>query len=452
MPDLTQSTRHFDSLQAKLENRSAVCGVVGLGYVGLPLVGALHDASFKVLGFDVDSAKIEHLQSGTSYLSHIGEELPRRLAASTAFEPTTDFSRLEECDAILVCVPTPVGKHREPDLSYVTATGEDIGKALRAGQLIVLESTTYPSTTRDVFWPAILASSNGAHSLGDDVFVAFSPEREDPGRASHNTKTIPKLVGGLDDASTVLATALYSAAVEEVVAVKSAEIAESAKILENVFRAVNIAMVNELKVLFDQMGIDIWEVIEAAATKPFGFMPFFPGPGLGGHCIPIDPFYLTWKAREFGLPTRFIELAGEINHRMPRYVVEQSVLALNQQKKSVLGSRILIVGMAYKPNVDDTRETPSVEIAQQLEALGGSIEYHDPHVASISNLRKHPGILMHSVDLTEETLGATDLVIIATDHDVIDWELVGRAANLIVDTRNVMARVPGSVAATVLKA
>ena len=448
----TQNANHFEELRLRLEDRSAVCGVVGLGYVGLPLVGALHDASFKVLGFDVDPAKIAHLEAGTSYLSHIGEELPRHLAGSAQFEPTSDFSRLAECDAILVCVPTPVGEHREPDLSYVTATGKEIGKALRPGQLIVLESTTYPGTTRDVFWPAILASSGKAYSLGDDIFVAFSPEREDPGRASHNTKTIPKLVGGLDEASTVLATALYSTAVEEVVAVKSAEIAEAAKILENVFRAVNIAMVNELKMLFDQMGIDIWEVIEAAATKPFGFMPFFPGPGLGGHCIPIDPFYLAWKAREVGLPTRFIELAGEINHNMPEYVVQRCVLALNRQAKSVKGSRVLIVGMAYKPNIDDTREPPSVEILKQLESLGASIEYHDPHVASVSNLRKHPEILLHSVDLTAETLKAMDLVIIATDHDAIDWELIGRCASLIVDTRNAMARVDGPVSATVIKA
>jgi UDP-N-acetyl-D-glucosamine dehydrogenase len=452
MPDLNKSSREAEVLQAKLQDRTAVCGVVGLGYVGLPLVGALHDASFKVLGFDVDPSKIGHLEAGTSYLSHLGEALPQRLAQSSSFEPTAEFSRLEECDVIIVCVPTPVGQHREPDLSYVVATGEAIGRALRPGQLIVLESTTYPTTTREVFLPAILAASTVASSLGEDLFVAFSPEREDPGRASHNTKTIPKLVGGLDDASTHLAVTLYSTAVEEVVAVKSAEIAEAAKILENVFRAVNIAMVNELKVLFEQMGIDTWEVIEAAATKPFGFMPFSPGPGLGGHCIPIDPFYLTWKAREFGLPTRFIELAGEINHRMPQYVVERSVQALNQQSKPVLGSRILIVGMAYKPNVDDTRETPSVEIVQQLAALGGVVEYHDPHVAIVSNLRKHPGILMHSVPLTEEYLTETDLVVIATDHDAVDWSLIGRAASLVVDTRNVMARLAESVSAVVIKA
>jgi UDP-N-acetyl-D-glucosamine dehydrogenase len=452
MPDLNKSSREAEILQAKLEDRTAVCGVVGLGYVGLPLVGALHDASFKVLGFDVDPSKIGHLEAGTSYLSHLGEALPQRLAQSSAFEPTAEFSRLEECDVIIVCVPTPVGKHREPDLSYVVATGEAIGRTLRPGQLIVLESTTYPTTTREVFLPAIKATSTGALSLGEDIFVAFSPEREDPGRASHNTKTIPKLVGGLDDSSTHLAVTLYSTAVEEVVAVKSAEIAEAAKILENVFRAVNIAMVNELKVLFEQMGIDTWEVIEAAATKPFGFMPFSPGPGLGGHCIPIDPFYLTWKAREFGLPTRFIELAGEINHRMPQYVVERSVQALNQQSKPVLGSRILIVGMAYKPNVDDTRETPSVEIVQQLAALGGVVEYHDPHVATVSNLRKHPGIRMYSVPLTEEYLNETDLVVVATDHDAVDWSLIGRAASLVVDTRNVMARLAESVTAVVIKA
>jgi UDP-N-acetyl-D-glucosamine dehydrogenase len=334
----------------------------------------------------------------------------------------------------------------------VISTAEKIGRVLRPGQLVVLESTTYPSTTRDVFLPAILSSSDNTHALGEDIFVAFSPERENPGSESHTTKNRPKLVGGLDEASAILATALYSTAVSEVVTVKSAEVAESAKILENVFRAVNIAMVNEMKVLFDQMGIDIWEVIEAAATKPFGYMPFFPGPGLGGHCIPIDPFCLAWKAREVGKPTRLVELAGEINHRMPQYVVERSVLALNEHTKSVLGSRVLIVGMAYKPNIDDTRETPSVEILKQLVSLGATVEYHDPHVASISNLRKHPDLLLHSVDLTEQTLEAMDLVIIATDHEAIDWELIGHAASLIVDTRNVMERVAGTVYATIIKA
>ena len=450
--DPTRNRSYFDALQSKLEDRTAICGVIGLGYVGLPLVEALHKASFKILGFDVDPTKIEHLQAGTSYLSHVGEELPRQLASSANFEPTADFSKLSECDVILVCVPTPVDEHREPDLSHVTTTAEEIGRALRPGQLVVLESTTYPSTTRNVFLPAILSSSSDTYTLGHDIFVAFSPEREDPGRESHTTKNTPKLVGGLDDASAALATSLYSTAVSEVVTVKSAEIAESAKILENVFRAVNIAMVNELKVVFDHMGIDIWEVIEAAATKPFGYMPFFPGPGLGGHCIPIDPFYLAWKAREAGSPARLVELAGEINHSMPEYVVKRAVFALNQHAKLVLGSRILIIGMAYKPNIGDTRETPSVEILRQLESRGATLEYHDPHVASISNLRKHPDLQLHSVALTEQTLKAVDLVIIATDHDAIDWTLIGRAASLIVDTRNVMERVADSVSATIIKA
>ncbi len=450
--DLLQARPHFERLQVKLADRTAVCGVVGLGYVGLPLVGTLHDAGYRVLGFDVDSDKIEHLEAGSAYLGHVGEELPRQLARSSSFESTTNFTRLAECDAILVCVPTPVDSQREPDLSYVEATARSIGEALQPGQLIVLESTTYPTTTRDVFLPAILSTSTGSPRLGNDLFVAFSPEREDPGRSTHRTKAIPKLVGGLDEPSTRLATALFAPAFDHVVPVQSAEIAESAKILENVFRAVNIAMVNEMKMLFDRMDIDIWEVIQAASTKPFGFMPFHPGPGLGGHCIPVDPFYLAWKARECGLPTRFIELAGEINHAMPEYVVGRCLSVLNEHSKSVSESHILIIGMAYKANIDDIRETPSVEIALRLKELGASVDYHDPHVPEVSDLRKHPGFRMLSVDLSKQLLASTDLIIIATDHDALDWDLIGASAGLIVDTRNAMARVRGPVAAVVCKA
>ncbi len=451
MSTTTTSPDTYSELLNKIESRTAVCGVIGLGYVGLPLAGALHDAGFPVVGFDVDPNKITMLNAGESYLKHLGDELATGLRDSDRFEPTADFARLAECDAIIVCVPTPVGRHLEPDLSYVLDTARAIGRTLRKGQLISLESTTYPRTTRDDFLPALLETASESLECGQDFFVAFSPEREDPGRKTHNTKSIPKLVGGLDDKSTQLATKLYSAGVAKVIPVSSAEIAESAKILENVFRAVNIAMVNELKVLFDRMDIDVWEVIEAAATKPFGFMPFYPGPGLGGHCIPIDPFYLTWKAKEYGLPTRFIELAGEVNHRMPEYVVKKCADALNQRSKSIRGSRVLIIGMAYKPNVDDTRETPAVEIAEQLMELGADVTYHDPHVPKIKGLRKYPGLEMQSVTLTEASLADVDLVLIATDHDAVDWNLIGRKASLIVDTRNAMTRA-SDVGATVVKA
>ncbi|MFG0293281.1 MAG: nucleotide sugar dehydrogenase [Phycisphaerales bacterium JB050] len=451
MSTTTASADTFSTLMDRIESRTATCGIIGLGYVGLPLAGALHDAGFPVIGFDVDPKKITMLNAGESYLKHLGEDLATGLSTSERFQPTADFSRLGECDVIIVCVPTPVGRHLEPDLSYVLDTARAIGRTLRKGQLISLESTTYPRTTRDDFLPAMLETAATDLSCGEDFFVAFSPEREDPGRKSHNTKTIPKLVGGLDDRSTQLATKVYSAGVAKVIPVSSAEIAESAKILENVFRAVNIAMVNELKVLFDRMGIDVWEVIEAAATKPFGFMPFYPGPGLGGHCIPIDPFYLTWKAKEYGLPTRFIELAGEVNHRMPEFVVHKCADALNDRSRSLRGSRVLIIGMAYKPNVDDTRETPAVEIAEQLMDLGAEVVYHDPHVPIISGLRKYPGLEMRSVDLSEAELSKSDLVLVATDHDAVDWNLIGRAASLVVDTRNAMTRAQG-VTATVVKA
>ena len=451
MSTMTTNADTYSQLMDKIESRTAVCGIIGLGYVGLPLAGALHDAGFPVVGFDVDPKKITMLNAGESYLKHLGEELATGLRDSDRFEPTDDFARLAGCDVIIVCVPTPIGRHLEPDLSYVLDTARAIGRTLRKGQLISLESTTYPRTTRDDFLPAILETAPARLTSGEDFFVAFSPEREDPGRKSHNTKSIPKLVGGLDDNATQLATSLYSAGVSQVIPVSSAEIAESAKILENVFRAVNIAMVNELKVLFSRMDIDVWEVIKAAATKPFGFMPFYPGPGLGGHCIPIDPYYLTWKAKEYGLPTRFIELAGEINHRMPEYVVQQCGAALNKRSRSLSGSRVLIIGMAYKPNVDDTRETPAVEIAEQLMDLGAEVVYHDPHVPHISGLRKYPGLEMRSVDLTEAQLTRADLVLIATDHDLIDWNLIGQTASLVVDTRNAMARAT-AVTATVVKA
>jgi len=437
-------------LQKKIDTRTATIGVIGLGYVGLPLAHAFHEGTggqggpggLRVIGFDIDDAKIKALEKGENYLPHLGASLTTTLSESDRFEATTDFSRLSEADAIAVCVPTPVGTHHEPDLRYVITSAQDIGKALRPGQLILLESTTYPSTTRDEFAPAMMqaaADAGRSLELGKDVFVAFSPEREDPGRKSHSTSTIPKLVGGLDDLSTDLACSIYQCAVEEVVRCSSAEVAESAKILENTFRAVNIALVNEMKVILHDMDIDVWEVIRAASTKPFGFMPFFPGPGLGGHCIPIDPFYLAWKAREIGRETRFIELAGQINTQMPEYVVERLTLALNDRSKAVRGSRVLILGLSYKPDIADTRESPTFELIQRLTDLGADIEYSDPLVPEMVPVRKH-SIRMKSIELTPESLKSFDVVLISTNHSAFDYELLAKHARLIIDTRDAMRR------------
>ncbi len=438
MPTMTQ---HANELENKIQTKTAIIGIVGLGYVGLPLADALHAGGLPVLGFDVDPSKIVSLEKGENYLKHLGADMTQRLSESERFSATTDFDRLDEPDVILVCVPTPVGTHLEPDLSYVISTAEAIGARLRPGQLIVLESTTYPGTTTGDFVPAMLKAANannrGEFTLGENVFVAFSPEREDPGRKSHTTTTIPKLVGGTDEVSTKLACAAYAHGVSEVVPVSSAEVAEAAKILENVFRAVNIALVNELKTVFDTMDIDVWEVIRAASTKPFGYMPFYPGPGLGGHCIPIDPFYLTWKAREHGCVTRFIELAGEINRGMPEYVIEKTAEALNDDCKSVKGSKILVVGLAYKPNIDDTRETPAAEIIDLLAQRGAVVSYHDPHVPKFPNMRNYK-FDMNSVSLDQATLAAADCVIIVTDHKVIEWSNIGEHAQLVIDTRNAM--------------
>ncbi len=427
----------FEQLNLRL-TREPLIGIIGLGYVGLPLADAFHTGGCRVLGFDIDQAKIDALATGTNYLKHLGAEMTTRLASSDRFSATTDFSRLAEPDAIIICVPTPLGRHNEPDMSYVINSARDVGRAVRPGQLVVLESTTYPGTTRQDMLPVILreaAARDVNLTPGTDLFVAFSPEREDPGRTSHTTRTTPKLVGGLDDASTDLAVALYKRAVQAPVRVSAAEVAEAAKVLENIFRAVNIAMVNELKVIFDHMGIDVWEVIDAAATKPFGFMPFYPGPGLGGHCIPIDPFYLTWKAREYGQNTRFIELAGEINTRMPRYVVERTVAALNDDRKPAAGSRILVSGLAYKKNIDDVRETPAAEIIEEFFALGCHVDYHDPHVPVFPRMRKHK-LELTSVPLSPQAIASYDAVVIVTDHTAVDYRLYADHARLIVDTRN----------------
>jgi len=437
-------TDYVSKLHDAISSKQAIIGVVGLGYVGLPLASALHSGGLTILGFDVDESKIASLEQGRTYLKHLGSDLTINLSKSDRFNATADFSRLQEVDVVIVCVPTPVGEHLEPDLYYVLETARAIGKALKPGQLVILESTTYPGTTNDEFLPVILQAAKHAGraslTVGKELFVAFSPEREDPGRQSHSTTTIPKLVGGVEPVSTELAAAVYQTCVETVVKVASAEIAEAAIILENVFRSVNIAMINELKILFDEMDIDVWEVIKAASTKPFGFMPFYPGPGLGGHCIPIDPFYLTWKAREYNKVTRFIELAGEINRQMPEYVLSKIISALNDDKKAVNGSSVLVVGLAYKANIDDTRETPAAEIIELLSKQGALVSYHDPHVPSFPAKRNY-SFSMESVELHQKTLEAADCVVIITNHDVIDYEQIGAYSKLIVDTRNAMSKV-----------
>jgi len=436
------------TLEARIADRSAVVGVLALGYVGLPLVRAFWTAGFRCLGFDVDPAKIDALTRGENYLKHLGEGFVAEMSGSDRFEATADFGRLSEADAILVCVPTPLGPHHEPDLSFVEQTARDIGRRLRPGQLVVLESTTYPGTTRDVMLPALLAAARDAGRdtpvLGDDLLVAYSPEREDPGRKDASTQTIPKLVGGLDDASGAAAAALYRHAIAEVIPVSSAEVAEAAKILENVYRAVNIALVNELKVILTRMDIDVWEVIDAAATKPFGFQAFYPGPGLGGHCIPIDPFYLTWKARELGETTQFIELAGQVNTRMPAWVVQRTMLALNDRGKAVKGSRVLILGLAYKPDVDDVRESPSFELIEQLQDLGAAVDFHDPHAGVVPNTRNYKELAgKRSIELSNAALRGYDAVVIATHHAACDWEQIVTHAPLVIDTRGATRGVAG---------
>ncbi|HWE03181.1 MAG TPA: nucleotide sugar dehydrogenase [Tepidisphaeraceae bacterium] len=437
--DNEKQTDHVAALMAHIEDRSAVIGVIGLGYVGLPLLQAFHAAGFRVLGFDLDERKIAKLLRGENYLKHLGGEMVANMLDAGRFDVTADFARLREPDAVISCVPTPLGTHLEPDLSYVAKTADDIAAALRPGQLVVLESTTYPGTTRDVMLPRLAAS--GLRS-GTDFFVAYSPEREDPGRKDHRTQTIPKLVGGIDAISGKIAVALYRKAIHEVIPVSSAEVAEAAKILENVYRAVNIALVNEMKTVLTAMHIDVWEVIAAASTKPFGFQAFYPGPGLGGHCIPIDPYYLTWKAREIGLPTRFIELAGEVNRAMPAYVVQRVLLALNERGKPVRGSRFLILGLAYKPDVDDVRESPSFELIEKIRELGGIVDYNDPHVPATHKMRNYD-LEMRSIPLSAEMLRSYDCALVCTHHAAYDWQLIADHSQLVVDTRNALQNVQG---------
>jgi len=420
------------NLLDKIKRREAVIGVIGLGYVGLPLVIEFGRAGFRVVGFDTDDGKVEELNAGRSYIKHIPAARVRGLTESKRFNATADFSLLKETDCIIICVPTPLNRHREPDLSYVYRTTDTIAKYLRKGQLIVLESTTYPGTT-DEEMRAILEATN--MKAGEDFHLAYSPEREDPNNNDFSTRTIPKVVGGYTEQCLRLADALYGAIVERTVPVSSTKVAEAAKLLENIYRTVNIALVNELKVLFDRMGIDVWEVIEASKTKPFGFQAFYPGPGLGGHCIPIDPFYLTWKAREYDFNTRFIELSGEINTSMPYYVIDKVVHALNERGKSIRSSRILVLGLAYKKDVDDTRESPSLKLIDLLMQRGASVDYNDPHVPRTVKTRKYD-LRMESVPLTEENLRKYDCVLVATDHSDYDYDFIVRNSSLVVDTRN----------------
>jgi UDP-N-acetyl-D-glucosamine dehydrogenase len=427
-----EQTQSLTSLLEAIESRNATVGVIGLGYVGLPLVLLFAETGFRVIGFDVDAAKTEALARGESYIRHIGPERVAATFTSGRAEATDDFDRLTECDAILICVPTPLGVHREPDLKYVRMTAESIASRLRAGQLVVLESTTYPGTTREEL---LTRFENRGLTCGSDYFLAFSPEREDPGNERFHTKNIPKVVGGIDAPSLKAAVALYQSAIDQIVPVSTAEVAESAKLLENIFRSVNIALVNELKVVFERMGINVWEVIEAARTKPFGFMPFYPGPGLGGHCIPLDPFYLAWKAAEHGTWARFIELAGEINTGMPRYVIDRATEAINAQGKSVRGANVLVLGMSYKPNIDDDRESPSFELIELLRDRGAVVSYCDPYVPVTKRVRKH-NLELETVPCTAEEFAKYDAVLLSTPHEQFKDPALYRGVKLLIDTRN----------------
>ena len=429
---------HAEDLAARIRSREATVCVVGMGYVGLPLAEVFARAGYQVVGFDIDEGKVDKLAAGQSYINHIPSARVAEMVQGGHFRPTTDPACFAGADAVVICVPTPLTDAREPDLSFVLDTGRAIARQLRPGQLVVLESTTFPGTTDEWLRPILEA---GGLRAGHDFFLAFSPEREDPGNPNYSTHSIPKVVGGSDPASRDLAVALYEPAVDGVVPVSSARVAEACKILENTYRAVNIALVNELKVVFDAMGIDVWEVIEAAKTKPFGFQAFYPGPGLGGHCIPIDPFYLTWAARMYGLNTRFIELAGEVNTAMPLYVVNRVAEALNDDGKPVKGSRVCVLGVAYKKDVDDTRESPAVHIMEMLQKRGAEVSYHDPYVPSLPPMRHH-SLRMDSTPLTDEFLAGVDCVLVVTDHARCDYDRVATHARLVVDTRNALARVP----------
>lgn len=420
----------MNKLINKLIRKEAVIGIVGLGYVGLPLMLRYCEVGYKVIGFDIDHKKIEYLSCGKSYIEHIPSSSISS-AISSGFEPTTDFSRALETDALILCVPTPLNKYREPNLSFVTNTVETLTPFFHGGQIVSLESTTYPGTTEEKLLPCL--ESTGL-KVGSDIFLVFSPEREDPGNPSYTTQNIPKVCGGITAACLKVGIELYGQVIDKIVPVSSARAAELTKLLENIHRAVNIGLVNELKIVADKMEIDIYEVINAAATKPFGFIPYYPGPGLGGHCIPIDPFYLTWKAKEYGLNTRFIELAGEINSYMPTYVIEKVVTGLNNIKKSVNGSSILILGIAYKKNVDDMRESPSIVLMEKLLDMGANVAYSDPHIPKFPTLREH-SFCLSSIILSPTSISAYDCVILVSDHDKFDFEMIKKFSKLIIDTR-----------------
>ncbi len=424
--------QHLATLEEKITKRDYLLGIIGLGYVGLPLSLTFLRKDIPVLGFDLDQKKIDALLAGESYIKHVPAEELTGYLQKGKFTATADFNKLNEPDVILICVPTPLTKNREPDMQYIESTARAITQVLRPGQLIVLESTTYPGTTVEVLLP--LLESTGLKG-GKDFALAYSPEREDPGNPKYSTADIPKVVGGLDQNATRIASLFYKTAITSVVEVSSTQAAEMSKLLENIFRSVNIAMVNEIKILCHRMGIDIWEVIRASSTKPFGFMPFYPGPGLGGHCIPIDPFYLTSKAREYDFPTKFIELAGEVNTAMPYYVVQRVMEGLNSKKKPLNGAKVLLLGMAYKKDVDDPRESPSFKLMELLQQKGAEVLYNDPHIPKIKPVRNY-SFSLTSTPLTEETLAAMDCVLIATNHSAYDYQFILDHSDLVVDTRN----------------
>lgn len=425
------------SLEQKIDDKSVVVGILGLGYVGLPLAREFVMAGVQVVGFDIDASKVKKLNSGKSILKTVPDAEVRAMVQSKKFRATADMAEIRKVDAVLICVPTPLTANREPDMQYVEISCRTIAKYLQKGQLISLESTTYPGTTRELMQPILEVSGLKA---GKDFYLAYSPEREDPGNKHFTTRTIPKVVGGICPTCARLAHKLYALAIKTMVPVSSVEAAEAAKIVENVYRCINIAMVNELKMVFDRMGIDVWEVIRAASTKPFGFQPFYPGPGLGGHCIPIDPFYLTWKARQYGMPTRFIELAGEINTDMPHYVIHKVMEALNGRKKSLNGAKVLVLGLAYKPDIDDVRESPSLELIELLKARGAKVDYNDPYLPQTHKMREYD-LKMKSVKLTAAKVKSYDCILISTNHTDYDYKWIVKNAKLVVDTRNACAAV-----------
>lgn len=425
-----------EQLISKLENKSAVIGIIGLGYVGLPLALEFANKNFQTIGFDIDERKIPILMDGKSYIKHISEEKIANAVKGKKFIATTDFSQLTKCDAIIICVPTPLDHHREPDLTFIENSGKIIAEYIHAGQFISLESSTYPGTTEEILQPLFEAKSL---KVGEDFFLAFSPEREDPNNPDYSTSTIPKVVGGVTKACLEVACKLYDQVIVKTVPVSSPRAAEATKLLENIYRSINIALVNELKMVFDKMNIDVWEVIEAAKTKPFGFQAFYPGPGLGGHCIPIDPFYLTWKAREYDINTKFIELAGEINTYQPYYVVQKLIEALDSRGKTLNGSKILILGASYKKNIDDMRESPSLKLIEIIQHKNGVVDYSDPFVPKLPPTRNYK-FEMESVDLKPEVIKDYDAILLSTDHDIFDYEMIANNAQLIIDTRNAFGK------------